>query len=215
MIDAAIASLRLDYQQATLLENNVSPNPFTQFNTWWQQVIAAQVVEPNAMAISTVDALHRPHSRIVLLKSFSEQGFIFFTNYDSNKGQNIANNANVSLLFFWKELERQIRVDGTATKIAEADSIAYFNSRPRGSQLGAAASMQSSILPTRQALEDQYNALDQTYTDQPINKPTNWGGYEVAPHTIEFWQGRSSRLHDRLQYSLQADASWHIDRLSP
>jgi pyridoxamine 5'-phosphate oxidase len=216
MIDAAIASLRLDYQQATLLEADVDSNPFVQFTAWWQQVLAAKIEEPNAMAVSTVNDLGHPQSRIVLLKSFSEKGFIFFTNYDSAKGKNIANNPNVSLLFFWKELERQVRINGIATKIPAADSTIYFNSRPASSQLGAIASIQSSILPNRQTLDNQLAEITKVYNStQQITKPENWGGYNVVPHTIEFWQGRTSRLHDRLQYSLQIDTTWQLDRLSP
>jgi pyridoxamine 5'-phosphate oxidase len=215
MIDASIASLRLDYSQSFLLEKDVDPNPITQFQHWFDDVLAAKISEPNAMVVSTIDAQSNPDSRVVLLKSISANGFIFFTNYESAKGNQIDANANVSVLFFWKELERQVRIKGIAAKIAEQDSIAYFNSRPIGSQLGAIASRQSAALANRQELDEKYAALEAKANEHTFVKPDNWGGYEVVPHQIEFWQGRSSRLHDRLQYNLSTDGNWQIVRLSP
>jgi pyridoxamine 5'-phosphate oxidase len=215
MIDAAIASLRLDYQQSVLLENTIDPNPFTQFTNWWNDALHAEVLETNAMTIATVDEHNAPHSRIVLLKSFSETGFIFFTNYDSNKGIHIAQNAHVSLLFFWKELERQVRITGIATKIPEIESDNYFYSRPIGSQIGAAASAQSQVIANRDVLEAEYQRIETLQQSQKITRPLNWGGYQVEPSSIEFWQGRSSRLHDRLRYRLSDNKSWIIERLNP
>jgi pyridoxamine 5'-phosphate oxidase len=215
MIDASIASLRLDYSQSFLLEKDAASNPITQFQQWFDDVLAAKISEPNAMVVSTIDAQSNPDSRVVLLKSISEKGFIFFTNYESAKGNQIDANANVSVLFFWKELERQVRIKGIAAKIPEQDSIDYFNSRPIGSQLGAIASQQSAVLHSRMQLDEKYAALEAQAKEQAFAKPNNWGGYQVVPHQMEFWQGRSSRLHDRLQYNLSTDGNWQIVRLSP
>ncbi len=218
MIQQEIADLRLDYRQAQLLEQNASQHPITQFTAWWQDVLAAKIEEPNAMVVSTVDEHLQPHSRVVLLKSYNQQGFIFFSNYQSNKAQQLQNNTKASVLFFWKELERQVRITGQVQKIDAAESEAYFRSRPIGSQLGAIASQQSTIIANREVLEQNYQDLEQQYgqTNSPqIPMPNNWGGYIVIPNNIEFWQGRSSRLHDRLLYSLQTDGNWGRERLSP
>jgi pyridoxamine 5'-phosphate oxidase len=215
MIDATIASLRLDYQQSVLLENNAASDPILQFTKWWNDAMQAQVIEPNAMTIATVDENNHPHSRIVLLKSFSDDGFIFFTNYDSSKGRHIAKNANVSICFFWKELERQVRIQGVATKIADAENDTYFYSRPIGSQLGAAASAQSQVITDRRELESAYDLLASQQSQIPVVRPSHWGGFQVQHSSIEFWQGRSSRLHDRLRYRLDANANWIIERLNP
>jgi pyridoxamine 5'-phosphate oxidase len=211
---ADIADIRYSYKMASLNEADVAANPFTQFNSWFADVLKAELHEANAMTLCTVNADIQPHARIVLLKDFSEAGFTFFTNYDSEKGQDIAANNKVSLVFFWKELERQVCIEGTAKKISLADSETYFRSRPFESQIGAIASAQSKIISTRQALEKHYEALRTQYENQTIPMPTNWGGFCVEPHTIEFWQGRVGRLHDRLQYRKNGDA-WTIVRLNP
>jgi pyridoxamine 5'-phosphate oxidase len=215
MIDASIASLRLDYQHATLLEKDVDAQPIVQFTSWWNDALKAEVLEANAMTLSTIDEHHYPHSRIVLVKSFSQDGFLFFTNYDSQKGQQITHSPHVSLLFFWKELERQVRIQGIATKVSDADSDTYFYSRPVSSQLGAIASAQSQIVSNRQELENEYARLEKLHQTQPIIRPVNWGGYIVKPSSIEFWQGRTSRLHDRLKYTLLPNGTWQIVRLNP
>ncbi len=210
-----IADLRLDYKQSFLLEEDVKANPLEQFNLWWQQVIAAQIIEPNAMVVSTVDATGMPHNRVVLLKDVTNTGFVFFTNYNSAKGQQIVHNPKVAVCFFWKELERQVRITGSISKISEQDSIAYFNSRPIGSQLGAWASEQSTIINSREFLDNAYANIEDKFIGKPINKPPFWGGYNVVPITMEFWQGRTSRLHDRLLYTLQTNGDWQVERLSP
>jgi pyridoxamine 5'-phosphate oxidase len=215
MIDKNIADLRLDYKKSFLLEADALSHPIDMFATWWQAVIDAKIEEPNAMVLGTVDEAQFPQTRVVLLKSFDANGFVFFTNYSSNKGKQISASPKVCLLFFWKELERQVRICGTIKKINVADSQAYFKSRPVGSQLGAVASKQSSVLANRAELDDAYNNLQQQYTEENIPMPEHWGGYVVEPVSIEFWQGRSSRLHDRLLYTQTTENNWQIDRLSP
>jgi pyridoxamine 5'-phosphate oxidase len=215
-MDAHLASMRLDYKKATLNKNDVAQNPIDQFKTWWQQTKDANIEEPNAMTLSTLDENNFPDARIVLLKGLSEDGFTFFTNYDSTKGKNIALNPKVQISFFWKELERQVRIKGVAFKISEQESTAYFQSRPKGSQIGAWASQQSQVIANRTVLENDFQKLEAQYaTEDVLPKPPFWGGYIVKPVTIEFWQGRSSRLHDRLHYTLQEDNNWLIERLSP
>jgi pyridoxamine 5'-phosphate oxidase len=215
-MDAHLASMRLDYKKATLNKNDVAQNPIDQFKTWWQQTKDANIEEPNAMTLSTLDENNFPDARIVLLKGLSEDGFTFFTNYDSTKGKNIALNPKVQISFFWKELERQVRIKGVAFKISDQESIAYFQSRPKGSQIGAWASQQSQVIANRTVLENDFQKLEAQYAIVDVlPKPPFWGGYIVKPVTMEFWQGRSSRLHDRLHYTLQADNNWLIERLSP
>jgi pyridoxamine 5'-phosphate oxidase len=212
-MDADIASLRLNYKRASLNEADLDISPIVQFKNWFADALTSKIDEPNAFVLSTVFN-NNPQSRVVLLKDITEHGFVFFTNYDSNKGQQIEDNYNVSMNFLWHGLERQVRINGMATKISEEDSTIYFNSRPRQSQLGAIASQQSKVLPNRQTLELAFTNLEKQYENKVITKPKNWGGYLIAPTQIEFWQGRESRLHDRLQYFLQ-DGSWKIERLSP
>jgi len=209
-----IQGLRKEYRQASLNESDLLADPFLQFKYWFEQAISAQLPEPNAMILSTVSAGGTPSSRTVLLKELDNQGFVFFSNYASRKGREIAANPQVCLLFYWAELERQIRIEGPIEKIAEADSDAYFASRPRGSQLGAWASRQSARLNSREELEQVLEGLEQTYLGKDIPRPPHWGGYRVVPEAMEFWQGRPSRLHDRLLYRLQ-DQTWSISRLSP
>jgi len=209
-----LAQLRRDYKQAELLENSIHADPLQQFKDWFQEALEAEVLEPNAMCLSTV-LDQKPHSRVVLLKGLESNGFVFFTNYDSHKGQQLLQNPNVALNFLWLELERQVRINGKATPISAQDSDAYFYSRPFESQVGAIVSQQSHVLASREELEQAMSLALQTYSPETIKRPEHWGGYLVVPESIEFWQGRSSRLHDRLHYELQADQSWKISRLSP
>lgn len=210
----SIAAIRKDYQLKSLSESEVAKDPFTQFSTWWEEAVQSAIVEVNAMALSTISPEGNPSSRIVLLKGFTEQGFVFFTNYTSDKGKQIAHNQKVALLFFWKELERQVRIEGTASKIAAEESDAYFNSRPVGSRLGAWASPQSQKIADRAILDEELEKITVQFQEQEIPRPPHWGGYCVQPNKIEFWQGRSSRLHDRILYE-QVDQQWQISRLAP
>ncbi|MGE3728188.1 MAG: pyridoxamine 5'-phosphate oxidase [Candidatus Sericytochromatia bacterium] len=209
-----IQGLRKEYRQASLNEGDLLADPFLQFKHWFEQALSAQLPEPNAMILSTVSASGAPSSRTVLLKELDPQGFVFFSNYASRKGREVDANPQVCLLFYWPELERQIRIEGPIEKIAEADSDAYFASRPRGSQLGAWASMQSARLNSREELEQVLQRLEQDYVGKDIPRPPHWGGYRVVPEAVEFWQGRPSRLHDRLLYRQQGQ-TWSISRLSP
>lgn len=210
-----IADIRKDYKLKTLDEQDVDSSPIKQFNAWWEEAEDAQIDEVNAMALSTVDANTAPHTRIVLLKGVDEKGFIFFSNYQSDKGENIAGNNHVSLLFFWKELERQVRIEGVAEKVSASESDAYFNSRPAGSRIGAWASPQSKMISSREILNVNVAEAEKRFSSKPIERPPHWGGYRVIPSHIEFWQGRPSRLHDRIKYSLQENGRWNIYRLAP
>jgi pyridoxamine 5'-phosphate oxidase len=209
----SIADIRKDYQLKSLTEAEVAKHPFAQFSMWWNEAVGSAIDEVNAMALSTVSAEGRPSSRIVLLKGFDEQGFVFFTNYNSEKGKQIEQQQFVSLLFFWKELERQVRIEGIATKVAADESDAYFNCRPVGSRLGAWASPQSQKITNRSVLEQALESVKAKYVEL-IPRPPHWGGYRVTPSRIEFWQGRSSRLHDRILYE-QVEGNWQISRLAP
>lgn len=215
MINQKIAALRQDYRRATLEEQDVAAGPLPQFERWWQDVIDSELEEPNAMTLATSTADGKPSARIVLLKSFDANGFLFFTNYDSRKGHELAENPQVTLLFFWKELERQVRIEGTVSKASAAVSDEYFLSRPVGSQIGAIASPQSQVIPGRAFLEEKVQELEKEYAQSGPRRPEHWGGYVVKPEVVEFWQGRSSRLHDRIRYVLQKDNSWKIERLAP
>lgn len=215
MINQKIAALRQDYKRATLDEQHAAAGPLLQFERWWQEVIDSELEEPNAMTLATSTADGRPSARIVLLKSFSEEGFLFFTNYESRKGHELAENPRVTLLFFWKELERQVRIEGTVSKASAAVSDEYFQSRPLGSRIGAIASPQSQVIPGREVLEEKVQELEKAYAENGPQRPEHWGGYVVKPEVVEFWQGRSSRLHDRLRYVLQEDDSWKMERLAP
>lgn len=210
-----IQNLRLDYKAATLLESDVDKNPIMQFEKWFKQAIEAQVVEPNAMTLATASANGVPQARIVLLKEFDNQGFVFYSNYDSQKGKTLQENPYAALVFFWGDVERQIRIEGVVKRIAEEQSQAYFKTRPIGSRLGALVSPQSTVIADRKFLEDSLQQLEKQYIDKEIPKPKHWGGYKVIAHKIEFWQGRRNRLHDRLVYTLQKDGSWIIYRLAP
>ncbi|MFZ6726884.1 pyridoxamine 5'-phosphate oxidase [Undibacterium sp. MH2W] len=210
----SIADIRKDYQQASLSETDVAADPMQQFGTWFDQALKADVAEANAMSLSTVNAAGRPSSRIVLIKEFDQRGFCWFTNYDSAKGNDLATNPYASLLFFWTALERQVRIEGKVEKITAEENDAYFHSRPLGSRQGALASKQSQPIPHRGVLEEQLAAVLEKYGDQPP-RPEHWGGYRLVPEKIEFWQGRSSRLHDRIVYTKNTDGTWSIGRLQP
>jgi pyridoxamine 5'-phosphate oxidase len=215
MLNQKIADLRKDYKLASLDESEIAPYPLAQFGKWWQDAIHSEIDEANAMTLATSTPDGHPSARIVLLKSFDEDGFLFFTNYESRKGQELAQNPHVTLLFFWRELERQVRIEGTVSKAPVTISNEYYNSRPLGSRIGAIASPQSKVIPGRSFLEEQVDQLAAKYQQEAPQRPDYWGGYVVKPQVIEFWQGRSSRLHDRILYSLTADGSWKIERLAP
>jgi len=210
----SISSIRKDYQLQSLSESDVKQDPIGQFGKWWEEAIASSIYEVNAMTLSTVTAEGKPSARIVLLKGFDERGFVFFTNYESNKGVQLTANPFASLVFFWKELERQVRIEGISEKVNERESDDYFHSRPIGSQLGACASPQSRVIESRRIIENNLEKLQDQYREMEIPRPAHWGGYRVVPHSIEFWQGRSSRLHDRIKYTKE-NQSWKIVRLAP
>lgn len=209
-----ITHLRQDYCQAGLNRKDLHNHPIDQFDQWFKQAQQAQITEPNAMSLTSISSLGQPQSRVVLLKKYDHKGLVFFTNYDSQKAQDISNNSEVALLFAWLDLERQIRINGRAEKISTEESLAYFVSRPRGSQIGAWSSPQSSIIDSRQVLRNNRDILEKKYHNQTIPLPEHWGGFRVVPHTCEFWQGRSSRLHDRFRYT-HGQPNWSIDRLAP
>jgi pyridoxamine 5'-phosphate oxidase len=211
----SLADLRKDYSLAGLAEKDLARDPFRQFEKWFQEVEAAKLPEPNAMILSTVNRQGRPSSRVVLLKGIDGRGFVFYTNYESRKGREIELNPQVALLFPWVALERQVAVEGTLAKISREESEAYFHSRPRLSQLAAWASQQSAVISGRAVLEEAMKALDAKYHGEKIPLPSNWGGYRVNPETVEFWQGRRSRLHDRLRYRREKSGDWAVERLSP
>lgn len=210
----SIADIRKDYQLKSLSEHEVDENPFIQFSVWWNEAVQSDIIEVNAMTLSTVTATGKPSSRIVLLKGYDEQGFVFFTNYSSDKGQQISQNHFAALLFFWKELERQIRIEGVVSKVSDEESDAYFNSRPLGSRLGAWASPQSQKIADREVLNKELMKFTEQFDQENIPRPAHWGGYRVKPTKIEFWQGRSNRLHDRILYE-QVNENWQISRLAP
>ncbi len=214
-MDTSIADLRQEYSQKGLNEKAAEPNPFQQFQIWFDQALSAQLLEPNAMTLATVTAAGKPSARVVLLKHFDEQGFVFYSNYHSRKGQELGQNPWAALVFWWASLERQVRIEGWVEQVSEQESDAYFYSRPWGSRLGAWASEQSQVVSDRQVLEQRLVELEQQYQDQEIPRPPHWGGYRLVPIAIEFWQGRPNRLHDRLSYHRLEDGNWQIERLSP
>lgn len=210
-----IAGIRKNYSKQILTEQSVDANAIRQFEKWWTEAVAAEIDEVNAMTLATSSADGLPSARIVLLKGFSEKGFVFFTNYDSYKGKQLAENPKACLVFFWKEMERQVRITGIVEKADKNESDDYFHSRPPGSQAGASISPQSTIIESREWLENKYEEFSKENAGKSIQRPENWGGYLVKPVVIEFWQGRPSRLHDRLEYTLQNDGNWKIARLAP
>lgn len=210
----SLADLRREYEAAGLSEADAGHDPFALFRRWFDQAVAAELTEPNAMILATSTPDGKPSARAVLLKGLDERGFTFFTNYDSRKGHEIAANPHVALVFLWHQLERQVRIEGTAEKVSEAESDEYFVNRPLGSRLGAWASAQSSVIPDRAYLEARHAELMARYPDGNIPRPPNWGGYRVVPTVFEFWQGRRNRLHDRIRFT-RTPTGWHRDRLSP
>jgi len=210
-----IASIRRDYQLASLEEETCGALPMDQFERWWEEAIASNIDEVNAFVLSTIKASGVPSARVVLLKGFTPEGFIFFTNYESAKGQDIEQHPKVAMNFFWKELERQVRITGTIEKVSTEESEKYFKSRPKESQIGAWSSPQSRIIPDRAFLEEIVAENAEKFKEGEIPLPPHWGGYIVKPFEMEFWQGRSSRLHDRIQYSLHSDGHWVRVRLAP
>ncbi len=207
--------LRQEYTQRGLREEDLAPDPFAQFRAWFDEVAQSNVREPNAMTLATATLEGRPSARMVLLKDVDTRGFAFFTNYESRKGGELGANPYAALVFFWVQLERQVRIEGRVERLSDEESDAYFASRPEGSQLGAWASQQSAVLPGREPLEARYDELRAEYEGQEIPRPSFWGGFRVIPDTAEFWQGRANRLHDRLRYRRGPDGSWVVERLSP
>jgi pyridoxamine 5'-phosphate oxidase len=211
----SLADLRKNYSLGSLDAADVDADPIRQFQTWFAQALDAQLPEPNAMTVATVDAEGRPAARILLIKGVDERGFVFFTNYDSRKGRELGANPHAALLFHWVELERQVRIEGRVEKTSDAESDAYYQSRPLGSRIGAWASEQSAVIDSRAQLEAREREISAQYGDAPP-RPPHWGGYRLVPSAIEFWQGRPSRLHDRIRYTREsAQAPWRIERLAP
>jgi pyridoxamine 5'-phosphate oxidase len=214
-MNKGIADLRKEYSSETLLENDVDADPIMQFQKWWDQALATEILEPNAMTLATASPDGLPSARIVLLMGFDSNGFVFYTNYKSYKGLQLEENPKACLVFHWKELERQVRIMGLVSKLKEDESDAYYSSRPIGSRIGAWASPQSQPIENREWLEKEFEKRKEEFQNTEIHRPSFWGGYNVKPVIIEFWQGRFSRLHDRLQYNLKDDGKWKIERLAP
>lgn len=212
---SSIAAIRTEYRQRSLSENDVQADPISQFGKWWGEAVSAHIDEVNAMTLATASVDGLPAARIVLLKDFDTRGFVFFTNYESFKGQQLLENPRACLVFFWKELERQVRITGLVERVPAEESDAYFNSRPEGSRLGAWVSPQSQVIENREWLDIEEAKKKDEFNGKTIVRPAHWGGYLVRPVIIEFWQGRPSRLHDRIQYSLNEKGAWQIERLAP
>lgn len=210
-----IANLRLEYSSQTLLESDVAAQPIKQFEKWWQQALQSEITEPNAMTLATASRDGLPTARVVLLKGFANDGFVFYTNYKSFKAMQLEENPKACLIFYWKELERQVRIIGGVSKVPETESDAYFLSRPEGSRIGSWTSPQSQVIENRDWLDNRYQTLVKEMGGTAIQRPPHWGGYVVQPEIVEFWQGRPSRLHDRIQYTLQKNGEWKIERLAP
>jgi pyridoxamine 5'-phosphate oxidase len=210
-----VSDLRRSLTPASLEREDLDDDPVVQFESWFRDACDADYVDPNALSLATVDEAGRPSSRTVLLKYFDDRGFVFFTNLESAKAVHIDKNANVALLFFWRELGRQVSIRGTAARIPTRETLKYFATRPRGSQIGAWVSAQSSVISSRSLLEAKFAELKRSFSDKEVPLPSFWGGYRVAPVEIEFWQGRKNRLHDRFLYKLQESGDWSVDRLAP
>jgi pyridoxamine 5'-phosphate oxidase len=209
-----ISSIRKEYELKQLDENEVNNNPIDQFNCWFEEALNAEISEPNAMVLATTTTNGRPSARVVLLKGFDQRGFMFYTNYQSRKATQLENNSFAALVFFWPELERQIRIEGVVSKVTEEESDEYFNTRPYGSKISAWVSPQSHVIQGRNFLESLKVIFESQFANKTISRPKSWGGYRLTPDIFEFWQGRSNRLHDRIQYSLNEN-SWVIERLAP
>ncbi|MBO9635606.1 MAG: pyridoxamine 5'-phosphate oxidase [Chitinophagaceae bacterium] len=212
---STISAIRTEYRQRSLSEKDVQADPVSQFHVWWEEAMSSQIEEVNAMTLATASVDGLPAARIVLLKEFDQRGFVFFTNYESFKGQQLLENPRACLVFFWKELERQVRITGLVEKVSAAESDAYYNSRPEGSRLGAWVSPQSQVIESRQWLDIEEEKKKAEFSGKDIVRPPHWGGYLVKPVIMEFWQGRPSRLHDRIQYSMNEKGEWLIERLAP
>lgn len=210
-----IDGLRREYTSVGLSEDNLDADPFKQFEKWFQRAVDAKIDLPDAMTLATATKDAMPSARIALLRGFDERGFVFYTDYKSQKGRELCENPNAALVFYWRELDRQVRITGEVSMVSRKESESYFQSRPVGSRLAALASKQSEVLPNRQVLEDSFNGLTETYQEKEIPLPQYWGGFRVSPDWVEFWQGRPNRLHDRLRYTRQPNGDWQIDRLSP
>ena len=210
-----LSEMRQEYTWSDLSEADVDADPVRQFEVWFKQALAANLPEANAMTLATATPDGQPSARMVLLKAFDTAGFTFFTNYDSRKGRELAANPRAALLFFWPQLQRQVRIEGTVELVSEAESDAYFRSRPLGSRLGALASAQSLVIANRAVLEERVRELMQRFPNGEVPRPPHWGGYRVRPLVIEFWQGRPDRLHDRLRYQRVQPDGWRLERLSP
>lgn len=209
------SDLRREYTFADLNGSDLDPNPFKQFEKWFQQAVDAKIDLPDAMTLATVTKDGKPSARIVLLKDFDEHGFVFYTNYESRKGIELAENPKAALVFYWAKLDRQVCITGQVSKVSRQESESYFRSRPLGSRLAAWASRQSQVIDSREVLENRLKQLMAQYKDKEVPMPPYWGGFRLSPNTIEFWQGRPNRLHDRFHYTRQPDNSWLIERLSP
>ena len=207
--------LRREYTNTGLDERDLDANPFKQFEQWFQEAVDAKIDLPDAMTLATATKDGIPSARIVLLRGHDEQGFVFYTDYESQKGKELAENSNAALVFYWRELDRQVRITGQVSKVSRENSNNYFQSRPVSSRLAALASKQSEVIPDRKVLEEQFNKLAEQYQNEEVPLPSDWGGYRLSPNMIEFWSGRPSRLHDRLRYTRQPNDDWQIERISP
>lgn len=210
-----VADIRKDYKLQSLNEQDSLPDPFKQFDKWWKEALHSGIDEVNAMTLATASGDGMPDARIVLLKGFDDRGYTFFTNYESSKGRQLLENPRASLVFFWKELERQVRISGLVVQVSAKESDEYFNSRPEGSRIGAWSSPQSEVIESREWLEENERKRLSEFSGRTIDRPSHWGGYRVKPTLVEFWQGRPNRLHDRLLYRLEKDGNWTIERLAP